>query len=423
MSLTDAAAAGLSAAEQTLSTVGQNLANANTMGYKASAPIFQQLYEQTLQGGTAPTATFGGTNPQQVAAGSGVGLAGMQVDQSEGSIKSTGVASNLAISGNGYFLVKTSSGTAYRRSGDFSLNANGTLVDANGDRVQGWGASTVKAGTQSKGNLSTINIPVNSGSMNPTASTKMTLSGNLNATAVGTSSASSTTKDVPVTMYDSQGNPVAATLKFSDPRAVSGGGVKWSVNLYPSGSSTPYSGSTGTTITFATGKAPAWNTSPSWTISPTDGSSTMTIHISTNDIANLTSHASSNTASATADGSPSGTLRSYSVGKNGVVTGTYSNGQTQTLGQVALATVPNRQGMQMSGNNNFTASPNAGTVTVGQAGSGAFGSIVGGSLEGSNVSMARQFTSMIGAQEHYGADAKLLTAAQQDNTALVGAVQ
>ncbi len=416
MSLTDSASAGLNAAQQTLGAVGQNLANSNTMGYKESAPIFQQLYEETLSGGTAPTTTTGGTNPIQVAAGGSVGLAAMETDESEGSIDSTGVPSNLAISGNGYFVVQTGNGQAYRRSGDFTLNAQGTLVDSNGDEVQGWSPATVSAGTQDALNLTTLSIPVNS-QLAPSASANLTVTGNLDASTLG----ATVKESLPITVYDSQGNAISATLQFSNPTAAAPG-VTWTVGLsYGS----PPTSLTGGTFTFNPTATPQWTGGPfTFNIPTTDGSTNpLAVKLAATDLSQLTSYAATETAAATADGYPSGTLTNYSIGNTGVITGTYSNGETQTLGQIALAVVPNQQGMALNGNNNYIVSPNAGTPQVGQAGSGPFGSLVGGSLEASNVNMSQQFTAMIGAQEDFSANSKLLTVDQQDDSTLIGSVQ
>lgn len=421
MSVLDSAAAGLNTAQLDLGTIAQNLSNANTLGYKSSTALFQQTYQQTLQGGTAPTAATGGTNPQQISTGSSVGLATIQHNFSEGSLVTTGVSSNMAISGNGWFVVNTPQGQAYTRAGAFTRNAAGQLVDPNGDFVMGWSAATVAAHGQNGGNVAPLSI-VNNKTLAPKASSLLTAQGNLNASAVGTSAAATTTKSLPITLHDAQGNPINAMLVFSNPQAVSGGGVKWTVNLTPLNSTTPYSGTAGTVV-FATGKSPQWSTAPSWTITPTDGSPPLTVNMTNTSIANLTSYAGATTAASSANGYSKGTLTHYQVGSNGIITGTYSNGYTSTLGQVAVALFPNNNGMTMVGNNNWVPSANAGPAQIGIPGTGQIGSVVSGSLEQSNVSLSNQFVQMVVAQQNYAANAKLLTVDQTNRTTLIQSVQ
>lgn len=415
-----AAESGLNGSQTTLANIAQNLANSNTVGYKQTQTEFQTVYMNQLQGASAPTATTGGTNPITEAAGSAVNLAATQTDFTEGSLQQTGITSNMAITGNGWFIMHTPTGPAYTRAGDFTINAKGQLTDPNGNRVMGWNAATLAAGSQTAANMQPIVINSNA-SQAPQASTDITLSGNLNSSNVGTTAASTTTKTVPVTVYDSQGNAMNAQMEFSHPTAVSGGGVSWTVNLYPQGSTTAYG--TATTLTFSSTGTPSWSAAPSWTITPTDGSTSMTLTVPTKDLSGLTSTASATTATASANGYPAGTLSSYTVAANGAINGTFSNGQTEALGQVALAQFANQQGLSAAGTNLYTATANSGTAIVGQPNSGGLGSLVDGSVENSNVNLAQQFTQMAAAQENYSANAKVLTIDQTNRTALVNSVQ
>lgn len=415
-----AAESGLNGSQTTLANIAQNLANSNTVGYKQTQTEFQTVYMNQLQGASAPTATSGGTNPITEAAGSAVNLAATQTDFTEGSLQQTGITSNMAITGNGWFIMHTPTGPAYTRAGDFTINAKGQLTDPNGNLVMGWNAATLAAGSQTAANMQPIVINSNA-SQAPQASTDITLSGNLNSSSVGTTAASTTTKTVPVTVYDSQGNAINAQMEFSHPTAVSGGGVSWTVNLYPQGSTTAYGAAT--TLTFSSTGTPSWSAAPSWTITPTDGSKSMTLTVPTKDLSGLTSTASATTATASANGYPAGTLSSYTVAANGAINGTFSNGQTEALGQVALAQFSNQQGLSAAGANLYTATANSGIAIVGQPNSGGLGSLVDGSVENSNVNLAQQFTQMAAAQENYSANAKVLTIDQTNRTALVNSVQ
>lgn len=420
-----AATSGLDAANTALTQVSQNLANANTVGYKSSTDVFQQMMETTMSSGTAPTKATGGQNPIQVPGGGAVALSTVQTQFGQGGLRATGIASNLALSGTGWFVVQTPKGPRYTRNGAFNLDAAGTLTDAQGNAVQGWTPQIVAGGSQNASNLSALKIQVGQAAT-PTASTQATLKGNLDASATGTSAASTTSISVPVTFYDAQGAAINANLVFSNPTATTGGGggVQWTAKLYPSGSTTPYSGTAGTIVFSDTaGTAPTWSAAPSWTITPTDGSPSMTIALSNTDIANMTSNAAATTATAMADGAPAGSLTQYTIGSDGIITGTFSNGTKATLGQVAVANFPNQSGLLMVGNNNWEPGPNAGSPSIGVAGQGGRGSIVSGDLEESNVSLSDQFTQLIKAQEDFGANAKVLTVSQTDNNALVNAVQ
>jgi len=415
-----AAESGLNGSQIALANIAQNLANSNTVGYKQTQTEFQTVYMEQLQGASAPTATSGGTNPVTEAAGSAVDLAATQTDFAEGSLQQTGITSNMAITGNGWFIMKTPTGPAYTRAGDFTINAQGQLTDPNGNLVQGWSAATLNAGAQDAANLQPIVINSNA-SQAPQASSTMTLSGNLDSSAVGTTAASTTSETIPVTVYDGQGNAINAQLEFSNPVAAAGGGVSWTVNLYPQGSTTPYGSAA--TLTFSNTGTASWTTAPAWTITPTDGSKPVALTVPTSDLSGLTSTASATTATATANGYPSGTLSSYTVAANGTINGTFSNGQTEVLGQVALAQFSNQEGLSASGNNLYTATANSGSAIVGQPNSNGLGSLVDGSVEESNVNLSNQFVQMAAAQENYSANAKVLTIDQTDRQALVNSIQ
>ena len=126
--------------ETAISVIGNNIANADTDGFKASTALFATQLSQTISSGSAPSSTNGGTNPQQI--GLGAGLAEIEADFTQGGITNTDNPSNLAIQGNGFFVLNTASGTAYTRDGDFSLNANNQLVTASGADVQGYGVDS-----------------------------------------------------------------------------------------------------------------------------------------------------------------------------------------------------------------------------------------------------------------------------------------
>lgn len=412
-----AAISGLNASQNMLGVVGENIANVDTVGYKASSMTFEQALQQTLSGASAPTATAGGINPVQQAAGGAVNVAGVQINTNEGTLQSTGINTNLAIQGNGYFIVQTpQGGTAYTRAGDFSLDANGNLVDPNGNKVLGWSSSTIAAGKQTATNMVPLAVPPNE-TTPATASTSIAFAGNLNS--------QDQTDSIPVTVYDSQGNQIPVTLTFTN--SSSTGGTSWSVgySYQLPGSSTPVP-ATGSTpigsLSFASAP-PTYTSSGSISITPNDGSKPISIALSSTDFANLTDYAMTTQMTATANGNAAGTLQNFTIGSSGTITGSFSNGGTQVLGQVGLANFSNPGGLLNSGNNLWQQSPNSGIPLVGTASTGQLGSIAAGELEGSNVSLANEFVNMIVAQEGYQANSKVITIAQTLDTTLVNMVQ
>lgn len=413
-----AAISGLNASQDMLGVVGANIANVNTVGYKSSSMTFEQALQQTLSGASAPTATIGGINPVQEAAGGAVNVAGVQINTSEGTLQSTGINTNLAIQGNGYFIVKTSGGgLAYTRAGDFSIDANGNLVDPNGNIVMGWSPTTIAAKGQTATNMVPMTVPPN-GTDPAVASTNIAFAGNLNS--------QDTTDAIPVTVYDSQGNQIPVTLTFTNTNT-SGGGTSWNVGysyqLPGSSTSTPTTGSTPIgTLSFAK-TPPTYTSTGSISITPNDGSAPISFALSSQDFANLTDYAMTTQMTATANGNSAGTMENFTIGSSGTITGSFSNGGTKVLGQLGLANFANPGGLLNAGNNLWQQSPNSGTPLVGTASFGQLGSIAAGELEGSNVSLANEFVNMIVAQEGYQANSKVITVAQTLDTTLVNMVQ
>lgn len=409
-----AAISGLNAEQALLGVVAQNIANVNTVGYKSSHMTFAQSLMQTLSGGSAPTATNGGTNPIQEAAGGAVNVGGVAVNMSEGTLQSTGINTNLAIQGQGFFIIQTPQGIAYTRAGDFSLDAAGNLVTPQGGRVMGWSGAVVSAKGQTATNLVPIQVPPIT-TMPPVASTNVTISGNLNSADAGTG----VTKTVPLTLYDSLGNPQSVILSFTNPTATTGAGVQWTVK-YQVGTGTP---TTLGTLSFPANGAPATFTSSApLTVTPTDGASSISITLNSQDFAGTTGYASATNLTAIANGNPPGSLDNFTVGANGTLTGTFSNGLSQPLGQVALANFSNPGGLLNIGQSLWQQSANSGPAIVGQASSGALGSLAAGTLEGSNVSLAQQFVDMVKAQEGYQANSKVISISQANQTTLTNMI-
>ena len=403
----DDAVSGLQMHQQWMNVIGNNIANVSTPGFKASEVTFAQLFAQTLSGGSQPQGSLGGTNPVQI--GLGVGLGSITQSQAQGALEQTGNPTDLALQGDGYFLLQSPSGPVYTRVGDFSFDANGNLVEgATGFKVLGWmanGSGTLPA--QNSSNLQSIVIPQTS-TKAPQATSAAAFIGNVDS---GTATGSSVV--VPFTVYDSLGNAWSLNMTFQP----SGTAGTWNWTVTDPSGKAGLAGTTTGTVTFSTSGAYAASTGGPFSIAPA-GAATSSI---TPDFSAMTQYAAPSTANpGTQNGYAGGSLTSLSVDKSGVITGTFSNGLTQTLGQVAVATFANPEGLVQQGQDVYAAGNNSGVPYITQPGSGGAGTVASGSLEGSNVDLAQEFTNMIAAERGFQANAQVVTTS---NTMLQTLVQ
>ena len=436
-----AAVSGIQANQTYLDEIGNNIANADTVGYKEGQVQFGDLLNEQITGATAPTATGGGINP--VAVGSGVRVAAVATQLQEGSLDVTGLATDVAITGSGYLVVKANGQQLYTRDGALTVDASGHLTTLTGGQVQGWQA--VNGNVTSNSPIGAITIPKGE-TIPASATTELTLSGNLPA-------GSSTAIPLTYNAYDSLGDviPVTITLK-----PMGSGTGKWTITatvqnktnktVYlfgtPTKSTTKPAATTLPQLVFdaKTGQlnTTAMDAETIATRKPfsTTGSSTaltMTAAMMAKvgytfpagDVWKLLFPQPGTTGAVTqfagqktitvvsTDGYASGSLESYSIGGNGIVTGSFSNGKTKAIGQLALAGFANPSGLQDVGNGLMSTSPNSGQPQVGAPGSGTLGSLLGGQLEQSNVTMGTQLTDLITAQEAYQANTKVISPTQQ----------
>ena len=454
---------GLNAASTAMSTIANNLANLNTVGYKGSQTQFSDLFYQTV-------GTNGAGDPVQV--GAGTRVSSTTTNLTSGSIESTGVASDVAIMGDGFFVVQKNEITRYSRAGNFTVDPQGNFSTQDGSHVMGYAA--VNGAIPSGAPLTALRL--DKGQINPPNATgDIQLRTNLDAgSSVGTPYAT------PVTVYDSLGAPHVLSFNFqktganawsynisaptsdltapsdwaaSEPYAVGnlvapGNGHYYQcITAGTSGASAPTwptDGSTvtdggatwqdmGTTLpantsTLITGGSLAFDssgklTSPSGDLKGiksgalADGALPLDFTWSLYDTAGaglLTQvAAASTTSSAQQDGYGSGSLTKYTVGSDGMIMGSFSNGRTAVLGQIALANFPNLQGLERDGDNDYSATLASGAAVVGTPGSGGRGALSGGSLELSNVDIAQEFSALIIAQRGYEANARTITTFDQ----------
>jgi flagellar hook protein FlgE len=390
------ALSGLESNNTALNTIANNLANMNTIGYKDQTDQFSTLFYQQLNGGVN-----GG-----VQVGVGTQVATTETDFSDGGPSSTGQSTDMALQGTGFFVIDDHGQQELTRAGDFVLNKNGALQTISGASVMGSSASngSIAVGT----GVQPIVIP-----LGQTLAAKQTGSMNIQAN-LDASAAVGATEPAPITLYDSLGAAHQATVTFTKTAANT-----WSYNIaLPAGEATGSAGTAGTLTFDGSGNL----TSPTGTISGisftglSDGASNMSFGWNLNGAAgsSITQTASSsNVASATQDGYASGSYQDFSVDGNGIVEASFSNGQKEMIGQVAVATVANQQGLRATNNTAYLATLASGPAVIGTAGSAGRGTIEGGALESSNVDVSTEFSALIVAQRAFEANSKSVTTFDQ----------
>ena len=406
------ALSGLEADSGAIDVIGNDLANINTTGYKANEIEFSELIGQQLGGGSGQV-------------GLGVSPVSTFANYSQGTLNNTGGATDAAIQGGGFFVVQgPNNQTDYTRDGSFQINANGELATAAGDAVQGW--SSIGGAVNPNGPIGNITVPLGS-SVPASATTTMSMSVNLNAQATGANA----TFSAPIQVYDSLGESHTLTATYTNT-----GANTWTyaltipaADLTAGGTTTVASG----TMTFG----PDGNlTSPAVAADPqvvnvkglADGASDMAINWNlynpTTGNSTITQLAeSSGVGSTTQNGYAAGQISNVSLQNGGLLVASYSNGQTTTIGQLALASIANPDTLNVAGNNYLQASAMTATPSVGTAGSGARGQIIAGALESSTVDIAQEFTSLLTFERSYQANSRVITVSDQLMQDTVGLIQ
>jgi flagellar hook protein FlgE len=404
---------GLKANTSAMSVIGDNIANVHTTGFKSSNVSFANVFSASL-----------GQSDMQV--GRGVTMSGIYANWNSGTMETTSTVTDLAINGQGMFIVNDSAGNAqyYSRAGQFEFDNEGYLVNQDGFYVQGYPIDT-------SGNVGALgNISMPAGMSVPSATTEITMGLNLDASA-----ADATTYDTTVTVYDSLGNPVDLTFNFerNDPPTGSGA-VEWEYYVTSSGSATitPATGSrnivsftsagaldlTNSTAVTASatgdgyghavaisGLTPAANMSVVWRFADTTGAAT------DGSVTGYSGNSAKN--SQTQNGYPTGMLQGVSVDEDGVFTGLYSNGTMLSFAQVALADFASYSGLLKQGSNLFTSSLASGQAVILAPNQGGVGSIAPNSLEMSNVDLADEFVKLITTQRAFQANSKVITTSDE----------
>jgi flagellar hook protein FlgE len=393
---------GLESNNTALNTIANNLANMSTVGYKDQTDQFSTLFYQQLNGGVN-----GG-----VQVGVGTQVATTETNFSDGGPSATGQSTDMALQGNGFFVINENGRQELTRAGNFVLSKDGALQTTSGASVMGYPA--VNGSISLGSGVQPIVLPLGE-TLAAQQTGSMNIQANLDASAgIGTS------VPAPVTLYDSLGGAHQATVTFTKtavnttpPSAI------WSYNIaLPAGEATGSAGTTGTLTFDGAGNL----TSPTGTVSGisftglSDGASNMNFSWNLGGAAGsaITQTASSsNVASATQDGYASGSYQDFSVDGNGIVDASFSNGQKEIIGQVAVASVANMQGLQATNNTAYLATLASGSAVIGTAGTAGNGTIEGSALESSNVDVSTEFSALIVAQRAFEANSKTVTTFDQ----------
>lgn len=387
-----------------LDVVANNLANANTTGYKASRVIFQDQFAQLLNPGSSPTATAGGTNPVQI--GLGVQMGGISPVFSQGMMQSTGRNLDVAVQGDGFFIYSDSGQMRYSREGSLARDASGYLVNSStGYRVQGWMATNGSIDT----NMPTSDIQIPPNNTVARATENAIFGGNLLSSHPQDDGDPLTTDDNPINVtmgiYDSLGQLTTATVSFTHDDT---NPLQWNWDVTSPAAAT----GSGTVVFDANGRYVSSTGTTAVTVPGSTGAATIDLDL---DMTNLTMLATPSSASVTTqDGLPAGNVTDIFVAPNdGSIWLVYSNGMREQMGQLALARFSNPTGLIRTGHTTFQQGFNSGEPQVGAANTGGRGTISAGYLEGSNVDMAQEFTNMILAQRGFQASSRVITTSDE----------
>lgn len=401
-----AAASGVEAMQTALDEIGNDIANSSTDGFKSGTAEFEDLLTQQLNPAVVSGSPDNPTTTNPTAVGSGVAVAGVSTDFSEGTITQTGVATNVAIAGAGFLVVDNGGTISYTRDGDLQLDSGGHLVTSNGGQVLGYLPG--QSATSSPVPLSIIQGSAEA----PNQTLNINMGGNLPPANGGTNPVTISTS-----IFDSLGNQVPVTLTLTP----TGTANTWSLQGTVTGASAnlwtnPQTVTFGTdgqladingnavgtgSTSLAIGNLPSnftWSAGAPSIVFPPVGSQNALTQFNGDDTAGVVSQ----------DGYAAGTMQSFAINGDGTISATYSNGHIQSVGQIALASFVNPGGLTDQGNSFYIPTTASGTARYGVAGTGGLGKLEGGAVEGSNVNLASELTDLIEVQTAYQANTKVV---------------
>lgn len=407
-------ASGMRAEGEALTVVSDNIANVNTIGYKRSRAVFEDVLGRSVMGASALPTSGGGSRVSHI-----------EQLWTQGALVTTGVPTDLAISGDGLFVVHGSSdgidGQFYTRAGQFHVDQNGFVVNPDGLRLQGYQADDNGVIGATLGDLQ-----VDGMTLPATPTGTVTLSANVDANATGTvwdPAAPSGDAVASTTVYDSLGQAHEATVYF-----INNGAGAWDWHAMVDGAEiaggtpgTPFEGASGT-LTFNTdGSLQATTTTAStWDFVGATAGQAIAFDFGTSIAAGGTGFGGTTQLAADSsvnvsrqDGFSGGTVAGIRIEADGTVTGVFASGQDRALGRVAVASFASSTGLARAGHNLWAESVSSGEALVGDAGAGGRGSIVSGSLETSNVDLGSEFVDLIAFQRGFSANSKIVTTADE----------
>lgn len=392
------ALSGLQADSIELNTIANNLANLDTTAYKGQTTSFEDLFYQQV-------GESGSRDPIQI--GTGTKVSGTSTNFAEGSIlpDSNQNLAHMALDGNGFFVTEQDGVQSLTRAGNFQLNSSNQLVTADGRQVMGYPAFDGFINQNS--DLTPITIPAVGDLQPPEVTAAFYLTGNLDAGAnIGDTFSSS------IQVFDSLGQAHELTINYTK---VTTNTWNWVSSLPPGDATGTPTNNTGTMVftpwgTLASPTGAIWGG-----IFPglTDGANDLPLEWNLGIFTGVptftqTAAPSANTGSFQT-GWPPGIYDGFKVDSSGVITAHYTNGRSVAIGQIAVATVPNNEGLTATGNNAFMATAASGTATMGVAGAGGRGTVVDGALEQSNVDISAEFANLIVAQRAFEANSKTIS--------------
>ena len=388
---------GIDAAQDDLNVVSNNIANANTTGFKQSVTEFSDLYASSQNGVAAD------------AIGNGVQVAAVAQDFSQGSIETTGNNLNLALSGQGFFTVSNGGALSYTRSGDFSTNADGLVVNPQGQVLQVF-APTANGGFNTS---ATTNLQLSTADSAPVATQNVNMTLDLPANAAvpadaafNPTDANSYNNSTTATVYDSLGAAHTATVYFAKTAVANQWNAYLTVDGQAVGAAQPMTFSANGALTAPAGGA--INFGP---YTPTTGAAALNMNFNFGTTTQFGDAFAVNAIQQ--DGQTTGTLSGINIDTSGVVEAQYTNGQSVQLGQVALANFADPNGLAQQGNSSWAQTAASGQALYGAAGSAGLGQVESGSLEESNVDVTAQLVEMITAQRAFQANAQMISTENQ----------
>lgn len=405
------ALSGLNAASSDLKVTGNNIANAGTNGFKSSRAEFADVFATSL-GGVSNTAV-----------GGGVRLSSVAQQFAQGNIEFTNNNLDLAINGEGFYVLDDGGSSVYSRAGSFSVDRDGFVVNSSGQRLQVFSPIGNSATTFNTGSLNDLQISLSEGAPNPTSNVDMAI--NLNASDTSAGAIGAFNPAVPstydfstsYTTFDSLGAQHTATMYFLKDNATTN---TWHTWLYADDGTgatnvTQGGGTAFSTLTFATdGSLATVNGSPATTLAydnlaMSNGAAPLALTLDFTDLTQFGGDYAVN--SLVQDGFATGRLTGLDIDGTGVVSARFTNGQSTALGKVALANFANVQGLRQLGGNGWAESFGSGNALIGEAGTASFGLLQSGALESSNVDIAEQLINLITAQRNFQANSQVISTA------------